>query len=127
MDGIIKKIYYGDAIIELPYEIEYDKKILKSDSFTQQTNVMLWYAIKNIMEEIVKMKECKIAPSTVEDHWSAIRTMLNELERKQERLYADYCDATARLKAINKIAESGQAPKQKIDGIKPLAELEASK
>ena len=55
--------------------------------------------------------------------WGAIRTMLNELERKQEKLYADYRDATARLKAINKIAESGQPPKQKIDGIKPLAEM----
>ena len=56
--------------------------------------------------------------------WSAIRTMLNELERKQEKLYADYRDATARLRAINKIAESDQKPNQKIDGIKPLAELE---
>lgn len=36
---------------------------------------------------------------------------------------ADYCDATARLKAINKIAKSSQAPTQKIDGIKPLAEV----
>lgn len=59
MDGIIKTIHYGDVIIELPYEIEYDKKIFESDSFAQQATAMLWYAIKNIMEEIVKIKESK--------------------------------------------------------------------
>lgn len=58
-----------------------------------------------------------------EDPWSAVRTTLNELERKQEKLYTDYCDATARLKAINRIVESSQSQKQKIDGIKPLAEM----
>ena len=62
-----------------------------------------------------------------EDPWSAIRTMLNELEQKQERLYANYCDSTARLKAINKIAKSGQKPNQKVNGIKPLAEMEVTK
>lgn len=65
------------------------------------------------------------APSV--EPWSAIKTMLNELERKQEKLYADYCDTTARLKAISKIAESDQKPNQKIDGIKPLAELDGTK
>ena len=59
MDGIIKRIHYGDVIIELPYEIEYDKKIFESDSMVQQISAMLWYAIKNIMEEIVKIKESK--------------------------------------------------------------------
>ena len=60
------------------------------------------------------------------DPWSAIKAILNELERKQEKLYADYCDATARLKAVDKIAKSSQKPNQKIDGIKPLAEMEVT-
>ena len=64
MDGKIKRLHYGDLIIELPYEIEYDKKIFKSDSFAQQATAMLWYAIKDIMEEIVKIKENKIEPLT---------------------------------------------------------------
>lgn len=59
MDGIIKTIHYGDVTIELPYEIGYDKKIFESDSMVQQMSAMLWYAIKNIMEEIVKIKESK--------------------------------------------------------------------
>lgn len=59
--------------------------------------------------------------------WSAVKILLNELEQKVEKLHADYCDATARLKAISKIAESDQKPKQKIDGIKPLAELDVTK
>ena len=70
------------------------------------------------------MEKIENIPSA--EPWSAIRTMLNELERKQEKLYADYCDVTARLKAINKIAESDQTPNRKIDGIKPLAELEVT-
>lgn len=61
------------------------------------------------------------------DPWDIVKTMLKELEQKEERLYSDYRDTTARLKAINKIAESSQPPKQKIDGIKPLAELEVTK
>lgn len=56
--------------------------------------------------------------------WSVVRAALNELKQKEEKLYADYCDTTARLKAINKIAESDQTPNRKIDGIKPLAEME---
>lgn len=68
MDGKLKSIRYGDVIIELPYEIEYDKKVFKSDSFAQQATAMLWYAIKNVMEEIVKIKENKIAPLTEEDY-----------------------------------------------------------
>lgn len=59
MDGIIKTIHYGDITIELPYEIEYDKKIFELDSIIPQMNAMLWYAIKDIMEEIVKIKESK--------------------------------------------------------------------
>lgn len=56
--------------------------------------------------------------------WDIVKRMLNELEQKEEKLYSDYCDATARLKAINKIAGSDQTPNRKIDGIKPLAEME---
>lgn len=70
------------------------------------------------------MEKIENIPSA--EPWSAVRTILEELERKQERLYADYCDAKARLKAINKIAESGQAPKQMIDGIKSLTEVGVS-
>ena len=61
---------------------------------------------------------------SAEPSWDIVKTMLKELEQKEERLYSDYFDTTARLKAINKIAESSQTTKQKIDGIKPLAELE---
>lgn len=68
MDGIIKTIHYGDVTIELPYEIEYDKKIFNLDSLIPQVTAMLWYAIKNIMEEIVKIKENKISPLTEEDY-----------------------------------------------------------
>ena len=68
MDGKIKRLHYGDTIIELPYEIEYDKEIFKSDSVVLQASAMLWYAIKNIMEEIVKIKESKISPLTEEDY-----------------------------------------------------------
>lgn len=52
-----------------------------------------------------------------------LNTILKELKQNEEKLYTDYCDAIARLKAINKIVESSQAPRQKIDGIKPLAEM----
>lgn len=58
--------------------------------------------------------------------WDIVKTMLKELEQKEERLYSDYCDATASLKVISKIAKSSQTPKQKIDGIKPLAEMEVT-
>ena len=53
-----------------------------------------------------------------------LNTMLKELKQNEEKLYADYYDTIARLKAINKIVESNQKPNQKIDGIKPLVELE---
>ena len=66
----------------------------------------------------------KIFDALSVEPWSAIKTMLNDLEQKEERLYSDYCDAAARLKAINKIAGSDQTPNRKIDGIKPLAEAE---
>ena len=59
MDGKIKRLHYGDVMIELPYEIECDKKVFKLYSMEQQMIAMLWYAIKNIMGEIVKMKENK--------------------------------------------------------------------
>lgn len=61
-----------------------------------------------------------------EEPWNIVKSTLNELERKEEKLYSDYCDTTARLKAINKIAKSSQKPKRMIDGIKPLAELEVT-
>lgn len=59
MDGKVKNIHYGDVTIELPYEIGYDKKIFNLDSLMPQMTAMLWYAIKDIMEEIVKIKESK--------------------------------------------------------------------
>ena len=52
--------------------------------------------------------------------------MLNKLEKENEKLYTDYCDAMARLRAIQRIVESNQQPKQKIDGIKSLVELEVN-
>ena len=58
------------------------------------------------------------------ESWDIVKTALKELEQKEERIYSDYCDATARLKAIDKIAKSNQTMKQKIDGIVPLAEQE---
>lgn len=58
------------------------------------------------------------------DPWNTVKKILDELEWENEKLLVDYCDTTARLKAINKIAESSQKPNQKIAGIKPLAELE---
>lgn len=54
--------------------------------------------------------------------WDIVKTMLKELEQKEERLYSDYCETTASLKAISKIAKSNQTMTQKIDGIVPLAE-----
>lgn len=68
--------------------------------------------------------EVRTAPPV--ESWSAVGDILKELEQKEEKLYADHCDATARLKAINKIIESSQTPKRKIDGIKPLAGMEVS-
>jgi hypothetical protein len=68
--------------------------------------------------------EVRTAPSV--ESWDVVKAILNELEHDNEKLYADHCDATARLKAINKIVDSNQAPKKKVDGIKPLAELEVS-
>lgn len=58
------------------------------------------------------------------ESWDIVKSTLNELERKEKKLYFDYCDTAARLKAINKIAESNQTPKRKLEGIRPLAEQE---
>lgn len=69
-------------------------------------------------------KRILIQLPSVEPSLEIVKTMLKELEQKEERLYSDYRDTTARLKAINKIAKSNQTPKRKIDGIKSLAELE---
>ena len=55
--------------------------------------------------------------------WSAVKDILGNLERKEDFRNVVYCDATARLKAIGKIAESSQTPKQKIKGIKALADM----
>lgn len=68
--------------------------------------------------------EIRTAPSV--ESWDVVKDILKELEQKEEKLYADHCDATARLRAINKIVDSNQAPKKKVDGIKPLAEMEVS-
>lgn len=82
-------------------------------------------AIENVPQgnwlNIRYSEEIERLPSV--DPWNAVKTLLNELEQKVEKLHADYCDATARLKAISKIAESDQTPNRKIDGIKPLAEM----
>ena len=59
----------------------------------------------------------------MKNRWNAIKTILDELEHENEKLLIDYCDATARIKDINKIVDSNQTPKKKIDGIKPLAEM----
>jgi hypothetical protein len=74
---------------------------------------------RNIMRAIDY--EARSAPSA--DPWKTVKKILDELEWENEKLLVDYCDTTARVKAIRKIAESGQTPKQKIDGIKPLAEM----
>ena len=55
--------------------------------------------------------------------WNTIKTILDELEHENEKLLIDYRDAMARIEAINKIVDSNQTPKKKIDGIKPLAEM----
>lgn len=68
--------------------------------------------------------EIMMLPSV--DPWSTVRNILEELKYENEKLYIDYCDAMARIRAISKIVESNQAPQQKIEGIKPLAELEVT-
>ena len=55
--------------------------------------------------------------------WNTIKTILDELEHENEKLLIDYRDAMARIEAINKIVDSNQTPKKKIDGIKLLAEM----
>ena len=76
---------------------------------------------ERIIHESDAIEAISMLPSA--EPWDIVKRMLNELEQKEERLYSDYCDATARLKAISKIAESDQTPNRKIDGIKPLAEM----
>lgn len=73
--------------------------------------------IAGMVEEVVKYMP-PVNP------WSAVRTILEELEHGNEKLNINYYDAKARIKAISKIAESDQTSKQKVDGIKPLAGLE---
>lgn len=75
---------------------------------------------RNIMRAIDY--EVRTAPSA--DPWNTVKKILDELKYENEKLLVDYCDTTARLRAINKIAKSTQKPNQKIAGIKPLAELE---
>ena len=53
----------------------------------------------------------------------AIKDLLSELERIDGVLYASHDEIRARMKAIAKIANSNQTPKQKIKGIRPLADL----
>lgn len=54
---------------------------------------------------------------------SAIRDLLTEVERNDELIRTAYSDTQARIKAIEKIANSSQSPKQKLAGIKPLADM----
>lgn len=75
---------------------------------------------ERILHESDAVEAISMLPSA--EPWDIVKTALKELEQKEEKLWADYCDATARLKAISKIAESSQKPNQKIEGIKPLAE-----
>ncbi len=75
---------------------------------------------------IISIERSINALPSVEPSWDIVKTMLRELEQKEEKLCADYCDATARLKAISKIAKSSQKPNKKIDGIKSLAEMEVT-
>lgn len=80
-----------------------------------------------LCEYALNQKDKSVTPNDImrfpsAEPWSAIKTLLNELEQKEERIYSDYCDATARLKAIDKIAKSNQTMKRRIDGIVPLAE-----
>lgn len=77
---------------------------------------------QNIMRAIDY--EVRSAPSA--DPWNTVKKILDELEWENEKLLVDYCDTTARLNAINKIAKSSQKPSQKVDGIKPLAEMGVS-
>lgn len=49
---------------------------------------------------------------------------INHLLMEREKIQSKYfCDNKARLVAINKIANSSQTPRQKINGIKPLTEI----
>lgn len=77
---------------------------------------------ERILHESDAVEAISMLPSA--EPWDIVKTALKELEQKEERIYSDYCDATARLKAIDKIAKSNQTMKQKIDGIVPLAEQE---
>ena len=54
---------------------------------------------------------------------SAIKDLFGELERRDNLFYDEYDRMRAKLEAIEKIANSNQTPKQKIKGIKPLADL----
>lgn len=81
-----------------------------------------YFSAERIIHESDAIEAISMLPSA--EPWDVVKTMLKELEQKEERLYSDYCDATARLKAISKIAESSQTPKQKIEGIWPLAQQE---
>ena len=52
----------------------------------------------------------------------AIKDLVTEMQKRNQLFIRAYDDTTARLTAINKIANSSQTPKQKINGIKPLAD-----
>ena len=53
----------------------------------------------------------------------AIKDLASEMQKRNNLFFKMYDDATARLTAIGKIANSSQTPKQKIAGIKPLADM----
>lgn len=65
-----------------------------------------YISAERIIHEADAIEAISMLPSA--EPWDVVKTMLKELEQKEERLCSDYCDATARLKAIRKIAESSQ-------------------
>lgn len=87
-------------------------------------NVGSRYPAERIICECDAIEAISMLPS--EDPWSVVRTILEELKYENEKLLIAYCDVKARLKAIDKIAKSSQKPSQKINGIKPLAEMEVT-
>lgn len=83
-----------------------------------------YISAERIIHESDAVEAISMLPPT--DPWSTVRNILEELKYENEKLYIAYCDVKARLKAIDKIAKSSQKPSQKIDGIKPLAEMEVT-
>lgn len=55
--------------------------------------------------------------------YRAIKDITSELEKRDEIAYAVFREVRARLTAVDKIANSSQTAKQKVNGIKPLADM----